>query len=82
MKPLLTIKQVCELLQLKERTVRSLISTWKLKSFKVSGSIRVAEEDLAAYIASCRQDTKAEHEPPQKVTLRHLRPSVPRKGKN
>lgn len=52
---LLTVPQVADLLGVSPRTVRRLIYSAELKSVKIGTAVRVAPEDLAAYIAGLRQ---------------------------
>lgn len=52
MKPLLTIAQVCERLQLGEAVVRRLLSSGELPAARIGRSWRVDEARLEAYIAS------------------------------
>lgn len=51
----LTVKEVAKELRINEQTVRNLIAEGKLKAFYASPrAIRIAEEDLQAYIQSQR----------------------------
>lgn len=70
----LTVKQVAEILQLSRSKVYQLIESGKLHSHKIEGSIRVAAEDLSAYLAQCRV-TSAKQITPKKaprVRLKHI----------
>ena len=47
---LLTVKDVAEILRIKEKTVREMLRNEKLKGFKIENSWRVKKEDLEKYI--------------------------------
>ncbi|MGH3222559.1 MAG: helix-turn-helix domain-containing protein [Streptosporangiaceae bacterium] len=51
---LLTVPQVADLLSVSSKTVRRLISSGELKSVRIGTAVRIAPEDLAAYIAALR----------------------------
>ena len=46
--PLLTVREVAEILKLKESTVRQMISAGKLRAIKFGREWRVTQHDLAA----------------------------------
>lgn len=50
MKPLLTAKEVSEVLRLSERTIFSLTKSGKLPVIRMGSSVRYAPEDVQAYI--------------------------------
>jgi len=54
MAELLTVKEVAKVLKLTTRSVYKLISGGDIPHCKISGSIRVREEDLSRYIKSSR----------------------------
>lgn len=55
----LTIPQVAERLCLSEGTVRNEIRAGRLKAYRFRGAYRIASEDLAGYVESCRFDSAA-----------------------
>lgn len=48
--PLLSIKELCEYLGLKETTVRGLIRTGEIPHVRIKGSIRILATDVRAYL--------------------------------
>jgi excisionase family DNA binding protein len=56
---LLTPKGLAQYLSLSERTVRELLSTGELPSYKVAGSRRIAPEDVDAWLAARRRERRA-----------------------
>lgn len=67
---LLTVKNVCERLQLSERKVRELIARGDLPAYKFDGSVRVMEGDLNEYISS---RIIAKESRKKRLTLRFLK---------
>lgn len=68
MSRLLTVSETSEQLSLSESAVRSMIDLGKLPTCRIGpkgGSIRIREEDLAAYVASTRHRKTAptRHQP-------------------
>ncbi|MCK5892854.1 MAG: helix-turn-helix domain-containing protein [Endozoicomonadaceae bacterium] len=55
---ILTIKEVAEYLKLAEKTAYRLAAEGKLPSFKVGGSWRFKQEDLAAWIEEQKNSPK------------------------
>ena len=53
--PLLTVPEVAKRLRLSQRTVRRLIESGDLVCLRFGRAVRVSEEDLAVYLAKCRQ---------------------------
>ena len=53
---MLTVAEVCNRLDLSVSTIQRAIKRKELKSYKFGRALRVSEEDLAAYIATCRGD--------------------------
>lgn len=53
-RPMLTVKAVAMYLAVSPRTVETMISSGLLRSYKVGGSRRIAEDDLDAYLADAR----------------------------
>ncbi|NDR55663.1 MULTISPECIES: helix-turn-helix domain-containing protein [Aliiruegeria] len=52
---MLKVEQVAKELQLSVRTVRRLIEEGVIPVHRIGRSVRVSEDDLKRYIASCRQ---------------------------
>jgi excisionase family DNA binding protein len=50
MEPMMTVKQVAELLQFKPRTVRNWLANGKMAGVKVGDHWRVSETDLDAFL--------------------------------
>ena len=51
-KPVMTVEEVAEILQVNPQTVRKLIKEGKLKSFYVGSLVRIRKEDLEEYMRS------------------------------
>lgn len=54
---MLTVPEVAERLRVAVSTVYALVETGKLEAFRIGpndGAIRVSEEQLAEYLATCR----------------------------
>jgi excisionase family DNA binding protein len=71
----LTINQSAEQLNVAYNTIRNAILAGKLPAYKIMGTYRIDPDDLAAYIESCRVETKGrEAKIPalQATTLKHL----------
>ena len=51
---LLSVPAVAQRLNVSERSVRRCIERGLLRAYKIGGQIRIAEEDLLAFLASCR----------------------------
>jgi excisionase family DNA binding protein len=49
--PLLSISAVSKLLGVSTVTVRRWLAVGKLRSFRAGGSIRIAQEDLVAFVS-------------------------------
>ncbi len=78
MSPLLTIAEVAARLRLGRTTAYQLVQQGHLAAHRVGkgrGTIRVTEEDLNAYLASCREQNESSGRAPkpQPRRLRHLR---------
>ncbi len=56
--PLLTVKDVCALLQLSDRTVYLLTANGRLPAVRIGGSLRYEREQLERYIESQRRNTQ------------------------
>ncbi len=73
----LSVKEVAEQLRLSVRKVYELTSSGDLPSYKIAGSVRIAQADFDAYLESCKQlppaDNKPLKKPPPKVTLKYLK---------
>ena len=46
-----TLKQLAEILQVNERTIRRWIDQEVLKAHKIGGILRISDEDLRAFLA-------------------------------
>jgi excisionase family DNA binding protein len=51
---LLTVKQAANLLKVSDRTVRRLVYSGKLKQVRIGTALRIAPEDLTAFIDTLR----------------------------
>ena len=51
---LLSVPAVAQSLGVSEKSVRRFITRGLLRAYKIGGQIRIAEEDLLAFQASCR----------------------------
>lgn len=58
-RPLMTIKEVAEYLQVSVRTVQRILDSGELPYRKIKGSIRIKMEDLDKYVEKCSR-TKTE----------------------
>jgi excisionase family DNA binding protein len=70
---LLKTKQVSEKLQISERKVRQLVAAGELAVYRIGGALRFAEEDLLAYVQSCRVQRRERTPRPSTPRLQHLR---------
>lgn len=61
--PLMAVQDVAERLGVGDRYVRRLIAEHRLPYFKVGAKVRVAREDLDAYLAACRREVPVVVEP-------------------
>ena len=59
-----TVREVGEMLKIKEGTVRALIRRGKLKSFKVGRMVRIDRDDLCAYV---REQKEAQSRAPKET---------------
>ncbi|WP_145422958.1 helix-turn-helix domain-containing protein [Symmachiella dynata] len=57
MKPLLTVEQVSQWLNLSVSKIYQMADAGTLPSLKIDGAIRFAEGDLLAYLESCRRES-------------------------
>lgn len=48
----LTVEEVAKLLRVSVATVRALVASGELKSFRVGNQIRIKKEDLDAYMST------------------------------
>ncbi len=74
---LLKPRQLAEKLNVSLSTVYGLIESRRISCHRIGrgrGAVRVSEEDLAAYLASCRCDAHGDKLPsrPPRVKLRHV----------
>lgn len=58
-RPFYTPRQLADHLALSERTVRELLRTRAIPSYKVSGARRIDPNDVDAWLAACREEGKA-----------------------
>jgi excisionase family DNA binding protein len=58
-RPFFTSKQLADYLALSERTVRELLRTGAIPSYKVSGARRIDPADVDIWLAGCREEGKA-----------------------
>ena len=52
--PLQSISTIAQRLDVSEKSVRRYIERGLLRAYKIGGQIRISEEDLLAFLASCR----------------------------
>lgn len=52
---MLTVSHTAEHLQMSQKTVRRLIAAGELRSHRLGGCIRVAEDDLASFLSTRRK---------------------------
>lgn len=50
MKPLLNIREVIEILNVSDSTIRRLVSTKELKCYKIGGQLRFKPDDIERYL--------------------------------
>ena len=58
-RPFFSPKALAEYLALSERTVREMIRTGEIPSYRIAGARRIAAEDVDAYLASRREERRA-----------------------
>ena len=58
-RPFFTSRQLADYLALSERTVRELLRTGAIPSYKVSGARRIDPADVDIWLAGCREEGKA-----------------------
>lgn len=51
---LLTVHQTAEILSVCAKTVRRLITAGTLRAMRVGRAVRISEDDLQVYLATCR----------------------------
>jgi excisionase family DNA binding protein len=56
--PFYTPKTLAALLQVSERTVRTMLAERRIASYRVLGQRRVSAEDLAAFLAGNRDEQR------------------------
>jgi excisionase family DNA binding protein len=49
-----SIPAIAQRLDVSEKSIRRYIERGLLRAYKIGGQIRIAEEDLLAFLASCR----------------------------
>lgn len=70
-----TVRQVAEQLNVSESIVYALIDAGRLACHRIGvgrGTIRIAREDLDAYLASCREERGDEPHPARRPRLKHI----------
>lgn len=74
---LFTVKEVASRLKMSESLVYQLVEQGRLACHRVGqgrGRIRISEEDLAEYLAGCRQESGIRvHRPRARPRLKHLK---------
>lgn len=60
---LLDIPQAARYLAVSERTARRLVSSGQLKTVRIGRAVRIAPEDLAAFVESLRRDVASPGSP-------------------
>ncbi|MET0811268.1 MAG: helix-turn-helix domain-containing protein [Thermoleophilaceae bacterium] len=58
-RPFFTPRGLANYLALSERTVRELLRTGEIPSYKVSGSRRIDPVDVDSWLAECREERRA-----------------------
>jgi excisionase family DNA binding protein len=58
-RPFYTTRTLAERLKVTDRTVRSMLASGKIASFKIEGSRRIAPADVDAYLDGCREERAA-----------------------
>jgi excisionase family DNA binding protein len=67
---LLTVEQVAGMLQLSTSKVYQLKE--KIGHYKVGGSVRFSEEDVYAYLGTCKVNGEKARKPAPRPRLKHL----------
>jgi len=58
LRPFFTPRTLAQYLSVSERTVREMVRTGQLASYRVAGSRRIAAEDVDAYLAEHRSEER------------------------
>ena len=58
LRPFFTPRTLAQYLSVSERTVREMLRTGQLASYRVAGSRRIAAEDVDAYLAEHRSEER------------------------
>jgi excisionase family DNA binding protein len=69
---LLTIRQVAERLAISRNLCYRLVSTGKLRAYRIGGAIRFSEEQIQEYLDSSVMDVYREPRMVPTVKLKHL----------
>lgn len=72
---MLTVKEVAQKLRVSAASIYSLIESGKMGCHRIGmgrGTIRVSEDDLSAFLLTCREATESTPKLPPKRKLRHL----------
>ena len=69
---LYTVAEVAKRLKVSARLVYRLVETGELACYRIASAIRVAEEDMQAYLAACK-DSRHHLAPRTTTQLRRLR---------
>ncbi|MFO0905783.1 MAG: helix-turn-helix domain-containing protein [Pirellulales bacterium] len=72
---LMTVQEVARRLNISRSKAYQMVDSGALPHFRIGGSVRVAEEQLAEYLESVRQGPRERAAPVRRTrsTLKHLR---------
>jgi len=74
--PLLTVREVAEILRVSPSLVYQLVEARKLACHRIGnrqGAIRISASDVDDYLAQCRHDRQDEVPKPPRPRLKHLK---------
>ena len=74
--PLLTVREVAEVLRVSPSLVYQLVEANKLACHRIgsrNGAIRISPADLDEYLAQCRNERQDETPKPARPRLKHLK---------
>ena len=75
--PLLTVREVAEILRVSASLVYQLVESRKLASHRIgrgNGAIRISAADVEDYLTQCRNERQEEDTPkPSRPRLKHLK---------
>ncbi len=78
MDPMMTVRQVAELLGVHENWVYDQAATGELPSYKIGGTRRFDPDELRVWIADHRQGERRQPEPRENKPKRRTRPKTTR----